>query len=60
MRKALQEVKPVFPCHQVILGKFIEDFWDYYRELLAYKDAPSADCTPIKSKFWRLFNSKRL
>jgi hypothetical protein len=38
-----KKLSPVFACHQVILGQFIEDFWDYYRELLAEKDAPSAE-----------------
>ncbi|MEG3989067.1 hypothetical protein QUA13_18260 [Microcoleus sp. S28C3] len=34
-------------------------FWDYYRELLAYKDAPSAEAAlPLKSKFWLLFTTK--
>ena len=53
-----KKLNPVFPCHQVILGEFIEDFWDYYRELLAYKDAPSAEYAhQLKSKFWRLFTT---
>jgi hypothetical protein len=34
------------------------DFLDYYRELLAYKDAPSAEVArQLKSKFWRLFTT---
>ena len=54
-----KKLSPVFACHQVILGKFIEDFWDYYRQLLAYKDAPSAEAAhQLKSKFWLLFTTK--
>ncbi len=53
-----KKLSPVFPCHQVILGKFIEDFWDYYRELLAYKDAPSPEAAqPLKAKFRLLFET---
>ena len=53
-----KKLSPVFPCHQVILGQFIEDFWDYYRELLAYKDAPTDEVArQLKSKFRLLFES---
>ncbi|MEG5187620.1 transposase [Microcoleus sp. B4-C3] len=53
-----KKLSPVFPCHQVILGQFIEDFWDYYRELLAYKDAPSPEAAqPLKAKFRLLFET---
>ena len=38
-----KKLSPVFACHQVILWQFIEEFWDCYRELLAYKDAPNAE-----------------
>jgi len=54
-----KKLSPVFACHQVVLGQFIENFWDYYRELLAYKDAPSAAATrQLKSKFLLLFEAK--
>jgi regulator of replication initiation timing len=53
-----KKLSPVFACHQVILGQFIKDFWDYYRELLAYKDAPSAaSALLLKSKFRLLFET---
>ena len=53
-----KKLSPVFPCHQVILGQFIEDFWDYYRELLVYKDAPSPEAALLlRSKFRRLFET---
>jgi hypothetical protein len=54
-----KKLSPVAGCHQVILKKFIEDFWNYYRELLAYKDAPSAETALLlKSKFRLLFEAK--
>ena len=53
-----KKLSPVFTCHQVILGKFIEDFWDYYRELLAYKDVKSPEAALLlRSKFRRLFET---
>jgi regulator of replication initiation timing len=54
-----KKLSPVVACHQVILEQFIEEFWDYYRELLAYKDCPSAEAAgKLKSKFWQLFDTK--
>jgi len=45
-------------CNQVILEQFLKDFWDYYRQLLAYKDCPSAEAArELKSKFWQLFDT---
>ena len=53
-----KKLSPVFACHQVMLRQFIEEFWDYYRELLAYKDAPNAEAArQLKSKFGRLFTT---
>jgi len=53
-----KKLSPVVACHQVILGQFIEDFWDYYRELLAEKNAPSAEAArQLKSKYWLLFTT---
>jgi hypothetical protein len=53
-----KKLSPVFACHQVILGQFIENFWAYYRELLAEKNAPSAEAArQLKSKCWLLFTT---
>ena len=53
-----KKLSPVFACHQVILGQFLDDFWDYYRELLAYKDAPSPEAALLlRSKFRLLFET---
>ncbi|MEG4083260.1 hypothetical protein [Microcoleus sp. POL10_C6] len=53
-----QKLGPVVACHPVILEQFLKDFWDYYRELLAYKDCPSAEAArELKSKFWQLFDT---
>jgi Transposase IS66 family len=49
----------VVACHQKILDQFLDEFWNYYRELLAYRDSPSAELArELKSKFWELFDTK--
>jgi hypothetical protein len=54
-----KKLSPVVACHQAILEEFITDFWDYYRELLADKDFPSAEAArDLQSKFWLLFDTK--
>ncbi|MEG4808399.1 hypothetical protein QUA82_12185 [Microcoleus sp. F8-D3] len=53
-----KKLSPVFACHQVILGQFIEDFCDYYRELLAYKEADIPEAAQhLKAKVWLLFET---
>lgn len=53
-----KKLSPMFHCHQAILGKFLKDFWDYYRELLAYKDAPNPEAAMLlRSKFRLLFET---
>jgi len=34
-------LSPVVAYHQKLLDKFLKSFWDYYRKLLAYQNAPS-------------------
>jgi hypothetical protein len=37
------------------MRRFLDDFWDYYRYLLAYKDAPSQQAAEkLRSEFWKL------
>ena len=45
--------------HQQLLDKFREDFWDYYRQLLAYKNEPSAAIAQIlRDEFEQLFGTE--
>ena len=54
-----KKLSPVVACHQELLDEFLDKFWDYYRELLAYTDSPSAEVArELKSKFWKLFDTK--
>lgn len=53
-----KKLSPFVTCHQKSLDKFLDDFWDYYRELLAYKNSPSGlEKLRLKSKFWEIFGS---
>lgn len=36
-----KKLSPVVACHQEALDQFLDEFWDYYRDLLAYRDSPS-------------------
>ncbi len=45
--------------HQQLLDQFRSDFWDYYRQLLAYKDDPSAAMAEIlRDEFEQLFGTE--
>jgi len=38
------------------LDKFLKSFWDYYRKLLAYQNAPSDEAAQkLRSEFWDIF-----
>lgn len=53
-----KKLSPFVTCHQKSLDKFLDDFWDYYRELLAYKNSTSGlEKLRLKSKFWEIFGS---
>ena len=54
-----KKLTPYVACHQKALDKFLDDFWDYYRDLLAYKDAPSQQMAEkLRSEFWKLFDTQ--
>ena len=52
-----KKLSPFVASHQKILDDFLEQFWIYYRKLLAYRDSPSPDqASELRSEFWRLFS----
>jgi regulator of replication initiation timing len=54
-----KKLSPLVPCHQEALDKFLDDFWDYYRDLLAYRDSPSEQrAEKLRSEFWKLFDTE--
>ena len=45
--------------HRRLLEQFRDKFWDYYRKLLAYKEAPSATrASRLRAEFERLFGTE--
>jgi hypothetical protein len=53
-----KKLYPVIACHRILLDKFLDDFWQYYRQLLAYKNVPSPElATALTTKFSELFDT---
>jgi hypothetical protein len=51
-----QKLQPVVSCHRAVLNRFRKRYWDFYRELLTYRDAPSpAEAARLEAVFDRLF-----
>ena len=50
---------PFLALHQQLLEQFLSEFWDYYRELLAYKATPNtAQAKGLSEAFDHLFSQK--
>ncbi len=53
-----QKLTPVVAAHQRLSEEFLDDFWDYYRTLLGYREAPSPTAAqPLQAEFAVLFGS---
>jgi len=53
-----KKLSPVVACHQEALEQFLDDFWDYYRDLLAYRDSPSEQTAKkLQFEFCQLFGT---
>lgn len=53
-----KKLSPYVACHQKILDKFLDDFWNYYRDLLTYRDFPTQQLAEkLKSQFLKLFDT---
>ncbi|HLB58135.1 MAG TPA: hypothetical protein VJL60_04915 [Gammaproteobacteria bacterium] len=54
-----KKLNPLIMMHRNILDNFINDFWDYYDELLGYRANPSEKlATELSTKFDILFSKK--
>ena len=68
-----KKLSPFIACHQKILDDFLEQFWEYYRRLLAYRshavrerDSPCEEkahvrtqcAAELRSEFWKLFSKE--
>jgi Transposase IS66 family len=53
-----KKLTPVVVAHQRLLEEFLDDFWEYYRTLLDYREAPSpAAAQQLRAEFAILFGS---
>ena len=53
-----KKLNPLVAYHQKLLDQFLTEFWDYYRELLAYREAPSLIAAEkLRAEFDQLFDS---
>ena len=54
-----KKLNPILFMHREILESFRQLFWDYYRQLLAYKKAPSKEAAEsLSMKFNELFSKE--
>ena len=54
-----KKLNPLVGCHQKLLDDFLDDFWDYYRELLSYRESPSEEMAmKLRSEFVRIFTEE--
>lgn len=54
-----KKLSPLVAYHQRLLDEFLKSFWDYYRKLLAYRDAPSDEAAQkLRSEFWEIFGTQ--
>jgi hypothetical protein len=52
-----KKLSPVVAYHQMVLKQFLDEFWDYYRDLRAYQRTPSlAAAEVLRAKFIDLFS----
>lgn len=54
-----KELTPCVPQHRALLDDFLTRFWDYYRELVTYRERPSpAEAVRLEAAFDTLFASE--
>lgn len=54
-----KKLLPFVPLHQELLKSFLEDFWNYYHQLLEFKEAPTeALALALRARFDELFSSQ--
>jgi hypothetical protein len=54
-----KRLNPFIPSHRKLLETFLDEFWEYYRQLLEYKKSPSFESAgKLESTFDRLFSEK--
>jgi hypothetical protein len=57
--RAYKKLEPVIALHRQQLEDFRKRYWDYYHQLLAYREKPTAkECKRLESQFDILFATK--
>ena len=52
-------MEPVIALHRQQQEDFLKNYWDYYHQLLAYREKPTAEeCKRLESQFDTLFATK--
>ena len=53
-----KKLTPVIPHHQELLDDFRKQFWDFYDQLLTYRQQPDPEkCVRLETEFDRLFST---
>lgn len=54
-----KKLMPVVPLHRELLADFLKRFWEYYAQLLAYRQSPSPEKSRLlEAEFDRLFATR--
>lgn len=54
-----KKLNPLFKTHKKVTDDFIEQFWEYYRKLLTYKEEPTTElAAKLSVEFETLFSTK--
>lgn len=54
-----KKLSPIIPLHQAQLEDFLKEFWQYYDQLLTYRQAPTlAEHKRLEAEFDRLFSTQ--
>ena len=57
--RPFKKLTPVVPLHRTLLDDFLKRFWDYYDQLLAYRQNPTPqECTRLEADFDSLFATR--
>lgn len=54
-----KKLRPVVARHQRLLEAFLDEYWEFYHQLLAYKDDPNPETAAgLQARFTELFSTK--
>lgn len=57
--RAYKKLEPVIALHRQQLEDFLKTYWDYYQQMLAYREKPTAEeCKRLENQFDTLFATK--